>query len=146
MPYADPTSEAARASEKRRRDRTYAKHREKIIARKAKYAKDNSERVNARSVEWRSRNRAKAQGIEFTLSLEDVVVPELCPVLGIPLVIATGCAKDGSPSLDRIDPARGYVQGNVKVISHKANTIKSNATADEIRAVLAYVEAANGAH
>jgi hypothetical protein len=95
---------------------------------------------------WNARNRAKAQGIEFTLSLEDVVVPELCPVLGIPLVIATGCAKDGSPSLDRIDPARGYVQGNVKVISHKANTIKSNATADEIRAVLAYVEAANGAH
>jgi hypothetical protein len=40
-----------------------------------------------------------------------------------------------SPSLDRVIPELGYVQGNVIWVSHRANSIKQNATAEEILAV-----------
>jgi hypothetical protein len=89
---------------------------------------------------WNARNRAKAKGIPFDLEPTDLMVPSHCPVLGIPLVICIEYARDNSPSVDRINPALGYVKGNVCVISHKANTIKSNGTADDLRAVLQYVE------
>lgn len=43
-------------------------------------------------------------------------------------------------SLDRIVPSLGYVPGNVAVISHRANRIKSDATADELRAVADWLD------
>lgn len=113
--------------------------------------RDNRERVNANAVMLRrgkplhkvlfnnAMQRARRDGILFTLTFDDIVVPEYCPVLGLKLAIARGAANDSSPSLDRIRPERGYVPGNVRVISHKANTIKSNATIDEVRAVLQYM-------
>src|SRR6185369_10781632 len=90
---------------------------------------------------WRNaQQRARVHGIEFSISVEDIIVPEFCPILGLRLAIAEGSAKDFSPSIDRVDPAKGYIKGNVQVICHKANTIKSNATIQEMRAVLSYME------
>ncbi len=43
-------------------------------------------------------------------------------------------------TLDRVVPSLGYVKGNVRVISFRANRLKNNATIDEIRAILAYME------
>ena len=67
-------------------------------------------------------------------------IPEVCPVLGIP-VNRGGVGKKGgrpdSPSMDRIDPTKGYIKGNVRVISNRANTLKCNATVAELEAVLA---------
>jgi hypothetical protein len=40
-----------------------------------------------------------------------------------------------SPSLDQLIARNGYVRGNVWVISHRANTLKSNATSEELFAV-----------
>jgi hypothetical protein len=90
---------------------------------------------------WNAKNRAKAQGIAFDLEKADIVVPTHCPVLGILLVVATGHAKDNSPSIDRIDPLRGYVKGNVQIMSHKANTMKSNASLDDLKKLVAWLEA-----
>ena len=63
-----------------------------------------------------------------------------CPVLGVPL--EWSCERDigritlpNSPSLDRIDPSKGYVKGNVWIISHRANQIKSDASHDELKCV-----------
>ena len=84
--------------------------------------------------------RAKKYNIPFDLTPSDIVVPEFCPVLGIPLKVATGCAKPNSPSIDKIIPEKGYVKGNIAVVSHKANTIKSDASIDDIRLLLAYLE------
>lgn len=99
------------------------------------------------------RQRARTRGIVFDLTEKDIVIPEFCPVLGIRLAQNRGKygPADNSPTVDRINPLKGYVKGNVQVISDKANRIKSNATLGEIEKVLAYmkkiagVEEANGA-
>lgn len=87
-----------------------------------------------------ARQRAREMHLPFNLTLTDIYVPLICPVLGIP--IKTGSLKpvSGSPSLDRIIPKLGYIRGNIIVISFKANTIRSNASLEEIQRVAAYAE------
>ena len=86
-----------------------------------------------------ARKRAKERGLEFSLTPEDVPVPSHCPVLGIPMTFGS---KDwnNSPSLDRIDPKKGYTPDNVRVISFRANRIKCDATVAEVEAILAYMK------
>lgn len=87
-----------------------------------------------------ARKRALANHVPFSIEPDHIVIPSVCPVLGIEL-LAKG-PRDNTPSLDRIIPALGYVPSNIRVISFRANRIKSDATAAELRAVLEYVEAA----
>lgn len=75
----------------------------------------------------RIKARAHKQKLDFDLKLSDIIIPEFCPVLHIPLFIGEGIASPNSPSMDRIDPTKGYTKDNVQVISYKANTMKSNA-------------------
>jgi hypothetical protein len=78
-----------------------------------------------------AKRRARDAGLPFDIDWRDITIPEICPLLEIP-IIASSKTSDNSPSLDRIICHKGYVKGNVMVISHKANRIKSNATIDEI--------------
>lgn len=55
-----------------------------------------------------------------------------CPILGIELDWKSQRCSANSPTLDAINPDVGHVMGNVQIISHKANTMKSNATLDEL--------------
>ncbi len=71
-----------------------------------------------------ARKRAKDKGLEFSITLEDIVIPEKCPILGLFLEVSKGKPSDNSPSLDRINPDKGYVPGNVGVISYRANSLK----------------------
>ena len=89
-----------------------------------------------------ARTRAKEQSVPFDLSKEDIVIPDICPVLGIPLVASkNGSPSSNSPSLDKIVPSDGYVKGNVAVISFRANALKSNATVEELQAVINWMKA-----
>lgn len=82
---------------------------------------------------WRAaRRRAKKSGLEFTISVDDVPIPEACPVLGIPLYVGDGKQGHNSPSIDRIDNTKGYVPENVWVVSLKVNLAKGALTPDEI--------------
>jgi hypothetical protein len=87
----------------------------------------------------RTRFRAKRDGVEFNLDINDIVIPKVCPVLGIPLHFNVG-GRPGhfpdSPSIDRIHPSNGYTKGNVRIISCRANRLKSDATIAELEAVL----------
>lgn len=74
--------------------------------------------------------RAKELNREFTITIEDIVIPDICPVFGIPLVKIAG-ERDSSPSLDRIDSSKGYTPDNIQVMSWRANTLKNNMTAEE---------------
>ena len=75
------------------------------------------------------KTRAKALGILFELEMDDIIIPEVCPLLGIPII---KCSGDNSPSVDRLYPERGYIPSNIKVISMKANRIKNDATLEEM--------------
>lgn len=80
------------------------------------------------------RRRAKAAGVAFALPKEWFVANAVdrCPLLGIELDYAATKSGRNSPSVDRRDPALGYVPGNCWVISHLANRVKSDATVEEI--------------
>ena len=81
-----------------------------------------------------ARRRAREAGLSFDLVLEDIAVPEVCPILGVPIEMSSERTYGTSPSLDRIVPELGYVRGNVQVISDKANRMKTDASADEMLA------------
>jgi len=81
----------------------------------------------------RCKARAKIRNIEFTITIDDIVIPKYCPILGLELKPNRGSGgRLNSPSLDRIDCSKGYIKGNIQVISNRANTIKSDATYADI--------------
>jgi len=88
-------------------------------------------------------NRARRQGREFSLTLENFPeLPEHCPVFGVKLeYFRQGKRDDASASLDRIDSSKGYIPGNVQVISWRANRLKSNATLAEVRRLADWMDA-----
>lgn len=86
------------------------------------------------------RAKAKKQNIDFNIEANDLVLPEVCPIFKIPLIKSTGRLSNNSPSVDRIDPAKGYVKGNVVVVSNKANSIKRDATIDELKKMVNFYE------
>ena len=79
-----------------------------------------------------AKRRANRKGLPFDIELNDIIIPERCPLLDIPLQDCKGAAGDSSPSLDRLLPHLGYVKGNIIVISHRANQIKNCASVDEL--------------
>lgn len=83
--------------------------------------------------------RAKKAGIPCTITVEDIRIPERCPVLGIELKRGTRGFTDNSPTLDRVRPELGYVPGNVCVISFRANSIKREASLAELEKVTEWV-------
>jgi hypothetical protein len=87
-----------------------------------------------------AKTRAKDKGLEFCIVPSDIVIPDTCPVLGIPLTQSVGGREDGSASLDRIKSEEGYVKGNIEVISWRANNLKSDATPTELRLLANYYE------
>ncbi|SRR6266478_2912353 len=130
------------------------------------YNKENAEVVRERTQDWRDRNRprvrqlgkefyeanpernlcydakkrAKRFDVPFSITHEDIVIPEFCPVLGIKLERGKGKLTDNSPTLDRIDPQKGYVVGNIAVISHRANRLKSDGTVAEHEKVTSWLK------
>jgi hypothetical protein len=86
----------------------------------------------------RARSRAKAKGVPFDVSVGDITIPKRCPVLNLPLRVSDGYADDQSPELDRVVPSRGYVRGNVVVVSRRANRIKNDATVKELQQVASF--------
>lgn len=84
--------------------------------------------------------RAKKAGKDFSITLDDVPVPEFCPVLGTKLAVGNGGSTRNSPTIDRIDNTKGYIQGNVWVISRRANDLKADATLLELEALVTAIK------
>lgn len=89
---------------------------------------------------YAAKARAKKDNLPFDLILDDIVIPDTCPILGLLLTKNSNKCQPNSPSLDKIEPLKGYVKGNIQVISHKANTMKSNASIEEIEKLLNYLK------
>lgn len=107
-------------------------NKESIAMRNRRYYEANPEVHILASI----RSRCAKLGIPFDLTVEDIHPPTHCPVLGIELARNHKGSKSGprpnSPAVDRIIPELGYVRGNVLVVSHLANSIKQNATPEQI--------------
>lgn len=90
-----------------------------------------------RPILWNTKRNCLKRNIEFSISEEDLEVPEYCPLLGIKLQTNFGARQDNSYSIDRLDPTKGYFKENVWVVSWRANDLKRNATYQELE-LLAY--------
>ena len=134
----------------------YRKHKKKIDARYKKWTKQHSEQITeyekrrkqkyvsvkrldsempskqpAYKMWQHARRRAKLKGLECTITVWDIRIPEVCPYLGIPLK-QNGGRWEYHPSLDRIDNSKGYTPDNIRVISRKANTMKNDASVERL--------------
>lgn len=148
--YCKPCSKAWRESNKetlRQKKKDYYSRpeiAERYKVYKAKYYEDNKDYLTNQAKDFYENNRAKRlliksketaknSGLEHSITLEDIIIPEYCPVLGVKLTATLGEGQvQTNASIDRIDSTKGYVKGNVQVISRKANTMKSNATKEEL--------------
>lgn len=94
----------------------------------------------ARLLKWREENparylwqkakeRSKFYKVQFDLEPEDIYWPSECPVFKVPFEYGTPYAA----SLDRIDNSKGYTKDNIQVISRKANSMKRDASKEELR-------------
>lgn len=87
---------------------------------------------------------AKRRGVKMKLCLEDLECPDTCPVLGIALDYTctrksgTSGQSEHKASFDRINPSKGYVSGNVVIVSWRANRIRNNGTAAEHAKIARY--------
>jgi hypothetical protein len=129
--YSERNKERYKDEEFRERKKEYSK----------RYRQENPELIMFQS----ARSRSKSNNIEFNLDISDVVIPDKCPILEIPFCLTNGdYRKDDSPTLDRIDPKKGYTKGNVRVISYKANVMKNDATLDTMKTfcknILSYMQ------
>jgi hypothetical protein len=112
----------------------------------------NKDKLNAQRIQFRNKNpqqymlysarsRAKKKGWKCDIELEDIVIPDVCPVLGLPLMLPTGKGRGpNSPSIDRINNSLGYIKGNIQIISWRANNLKSDATVEELEKLLAFMK------
>ena len=82
----------------------------------------------------------KDLGIAFDLELSDLSGTFMCPVFNIELERGTRHNFRFSPSVDRIDPTKGYTKDNIQIISWKANRLKAYATVEDLEAVLAFMK------
>lgn len=97
------------------------------------YIKKSREKNPISYLLTKARERCKVSGVEFSILKEDIIIPEFCPLLGTKLVTVLGSGYNpNNLSLDRIDPSKGYVKGNVQVLSRKANIMKQDATKEEL--------------
>lgn len=132
----------------------YKANKEKIDTRTRLWSETNKEKVkenNAayrlrtkqRAQDWRDNNknllyfmslrsRAVKKGLEFNLEPTDVTSVVVCPVFGVPLIRAISKPAWNSSSVDRIDNTKGYVKGNIQVMSYLANSMKRDATDEQL--------------
>lgn len=105
------------------------------VYRKEKYRKDPRKFMLSAA-----KARAKAKGLFFNIDITDIIIPDKCPLLGIDIKISHNILSENSPSLDRLIPNKGYVKGNILVVSFKANSIKQNATLTELKTLVLNLE------
>lgn len=109
---------------------SYPKNKERLKSKSIAADHANQEQYMLRAL----KSKAKFRNLDFNLTIEDIVLPEECPVFKTPLVFGRGTQKHlpNAYSVDRIDPSKGYIKGNIQIISDLANRMKNNATLEQL--------------
>lgn len=104
----------------------------------AKYRANNRFAIRMRSC----RARATDKGLNFDLTADYIegIWTGFCPVFGTELFIKAKRGEAGHAQLDRINPERGYVKGNVEWLSERANRIKDDATIEDLERILKWLK------
>jgi hypothetical protein len=132
----------------------YQRNKERTKEARAAWGKANNEKRREYVRRWeerhpreymiqKSKHNAKSRGIEHTITVTDLEWPTHCPVLGIELAYdrkRKGPRRYNYASLDRKDNAKGYVPGNVFIISWWANRLKHDMTIQEVEQLLSYMK------
>lgn len=127
MPRIKISPEERKLRYRERKREEYRRNHPGVLERQRQNRKTKRERA----ILWGAKYAAKRKGLEFNLTLEDIQIPEYCPYLSIKLD-RENIKGDNLPSIDRIDSSKGYIKGNIQIISYKANRMKNNATIDEL--------------
>jgi hypothetical protein len=130
MPSNDPNYQKNYIRKHYQENKEY--YKQKSAARKASMSHEQKLFENLRT-------KSRTHNIPFTITVEDIVIPQTCPVFGTTLV-RDGEDRDAWPSVDRFVPSLGYVPGNIMVISYRANRIKNDATLAELKDIVKWLE------
>jgi len=103
-------------------------NKEKYRERRAIYEKEYRIAHRAHSMFVKTKYRANKLGLAFDLEDGDIVIPEVCPILGV----AFKAPGRYAPTIDRKVPSLGYTKGNVWVVTKLANRMKNDATQEEL--------------
>jgi hypothetical protein len=125
--YERNTEEAKRRSKELQQANP---ERYRTYGRDSYHRRKNNPVVRAKNLWKHAKHRAITKQLPFDITPEDIVVPEICPIMGQPF----GAVGSGpyAPSVDRIIPYKGYVKDNIRVISLLANQMKWNASPEEL--------------
>jgi hypothetical protein len=148
VPYADPVK--AKASAKTRSAIRYAAAKEeggeswlRVLQNRKQQTARRRALVKADRKYWlyrllvQTRGRCARGGILFSLAQDDVELPDTCPITKRALLYVSDRRDNDGPSLDRIIPALGYVRGNVRILSRRANRIRQDCLDPDIFRALA---------
>jgi len=87
-----------------------------------------------------SLKKHNSKGWEWDILFSEIKWVSHCPILGIELDYFLEYRAENSPSFDRIDPSKGYVTGNVQIVSWRANRIKNDGSPEEHRKIAEYLD------
>lgn len=145
--YSNTCKPCARARKKSWLDRVYSgdPNVQSVEESRAKQNAINKRTRKQNGLAWclwkAAKDRCGRSGREFTITSADVIIPDVCPIFGMPLIQEVTVHRNASerpanyPTIDRIDSSRGYTPDNIMVISWRANSLKNDATLDELIAL-----------
>lgn len=140
--YSNPLNREKILNNKKRyyekhKEELLRKGKEKWLLRKEKYMAQIREYYGSiegrkKKILIKTKERAMKNGLEYSLTVNDIDIPEYCPYLGIKLTHELGKGQQlTNSSIDRIDSEKGYIPGNIRIISRLANNMKSNSTREQ---------------
>jgi hypothetical protein len=101
---------------------------------------DNELYASKRRKFYSKKANAEHTGWEWSVEFGSITWPTHCPILGMELDYFAESRQENSVSFDRIDSTKGYINGNVQIVSWRANRIKNDGTAEEHRKIAEYLD------